>query len=123
VKRKFPICVRDRADDGEAGVLVEEVVADNEGGAAAFYVKIGVIFMPSITLRAHFNGNQVVLDEPFSLERDAKLLVTVLSTDKDEEREDWLGLSAQGLESAYGDDEPEYSLERLISVNPEYDRR
>jgi hypothetical protein len=79
--------------------------------------------MPSITLRAHFNGTQVVLDEPFSLERDAKLLVTVLPAETDAEREDWLGLSAQGLEAAYGEDEPEYSLKHLKWVNPEYDRR
>lgn len=78
--------------------------------------------MPSVTLRAHFNGTQVVLDEPFSLERDAKLLITILPTGVNEEREDWTGLSAQGLESAYGDGEPEYSLEHLKSVNPEYDR-
>lgn len=64
----------------------------------------------------------MVLDEPFSIQRDTKLLVTVLPANTDEEREDWMGLSAQGLESAYGDGEPEYSLEHLKSVNPEYDR-
>ena len=74
--------------------------------------------MPSITLRAHFNGTQVVLDEPFSIERDATLLVTVLPPETDAEREDWLGLATQGLEAAYGDDEPEYSLENL-----KWDRR
>lgn len=79
--------------------------------------------MPSITLRAHFNGTQVVLDEPFSLQQDAKLLVTVLPGESNDEREDWLGLSAQGLEKAYGDDEPEYSLEHLKQSNPDYDRR
>lgn len=74
--------------------------------------------MPSITLRAHFNGTQVVLDEPFSLEPNAKLLVTVLASEKDDERDDWLRLSAQGLETAYGDDEPEYSLKHLKEANP-----
>lgn len=79
--------------------------------------------MPSITLRAHFNGTQVVLDEPFSLERNAKLLITVLPSETGDERQDWLALSAQGLEKAYGDDEPEYSLEHLKQANPDYDRR
>lgn len=31
-----------------------------------------------------------------------------------------LRLPARGLESAYGDDEPEYTLDMLISVNPDY---
>lgn len=79
--------------------------------------------MPSITLRAHFNGTEVVLDEPFSLEPNAKLLVTVLRSEMDDEREDWLRLSAPGLEAAYGDDEPEYPLENVKEVNPGHDRR
>ncbi|MDQ6786901.1 MAG: hypothetical protein M3033_08850 [Acidobacteriota bacterium] len=79
--------------------------------------------MPTITLRAHFNGTQVVLDEPFSFEPDVKLLVTVLPNESDAERDDWLRLSAKGLASAYGDDEPEYSTANLTEANPEYDRR
>lgn len=79
--------------------------------------------MPSITLRAHFNGTQVVLDEPFSLEPNVKLLVTVLPSEADVESDDWLRLSAQGLDTAYGNDEPEYSLADLKEANPEYDRR
>ena len=53
----------------------------------------------------------------------AKLSVTVLPSESDEERDDWLELSGQGFEAAYGDDEPEYSLEHLKWTNPEYDRR
>jgi hypothetical protein len=79
--------------------------------------------MPSVTLRAHFNGTQVVLDEPFSLEPNVKLLVTVLPTETNSERDDWLRLSAQSLEAAYSHDEPEYSLADLKEANPEYDRR
>ena len=78
--------------------------------------------MPSVTLRAHFNGTQVILDEPFSLEPNVKLLVTVLPSEADAERDDWLRHSANGLEAAYGDDEPEYSLADLKEANPEYDR-
>ena len=36
------------------------------------------------------------------------------------ERNATLRLPARGLEAAYGDDEPEYTLDMLISVNPEY---
>ena len=79
--------------------------------------------MPSVTLRAHFNGTQVVLDEPFALEPNVKLLVTVLPPETALERDDWLRLSASGLEAAYGNGEPEYSLADLKEANPEYDRR
>ena len=77
--------------------------------------------MPSITLRAHFNGTQVVLDEPFSLEPNVKLLVTILPSETDVERDDWLRLSAEGLAAAYGEDEPDYSSAHLKEANPEYD--
>ena len=66
--------------------------------------------MPAISLNAHFDGEHIQLDEPFELPRDAQLLVTVLkSASSEEQREAWLKLSAQGLASAYGDDEPDYS--------------
>ena len=34
--------------------------------------------MPSVTLNAYFNGQQIVLDEAFDLPENAKLLVTIL---------------------------------------------
>lgn len=39
------------------------------------------------------------------------------------DREDWLRLSALGLERAYGEDEPEYSLDLIKKPNPEYEGR
>ncbi len=79
--------------------------------------------MPSITLRAHFNGSQVVLDEPVSLKPNTKLLVTVLSNGTDSEADEWNEFSAQHFNSAFDEDEPEYTLDDLIEVNPDYDRR
>lgn len=78
--------------------------------------------MQSVTLRAHFNGTQVVLDEPFAIEPDTKLLVTVLPDESDAETDEWFRLSAEHFNSAFGEDEPEYGFEDLIEVNPEYDR-
>lgn len=40
MKRKVSIRVRDRTDDGQAGVFIEEVVADDEGPGGGLYVKI-----------------------------------------------------------------------------------
>ena len=79
--------------------------------------------MESTTHRAHFNGSQIVLDEPATLEPNAKLLVVVLPNGHDAESEEWFNFSAQHFNAAFGDDEPEYSLDDLIEVNPDYERR
>ena len=78
--------------------------------------------MPSITLNAHFNGQQIMLDEPFEIPSNAKLLVTVLQ-DTDSERADWVAFSAVALARGYSENEPEYGLSNLKEVNPAYARR
>ena len=66
--------------------------------------------MPVISLKAHFDGQKIQLDEPFDLPRDASLLVTILSpTLLDQERQEWFALSTARLAAAYGDAEPDYS--------------
>jgi hypothetical protein len=77
--------------------------------------------MPSMTLNAHFDGRQIVLDEAFDLPKNAKLLVTVLET-PDLERDEWTEFSLRNLTRAYSDDEPEYPVSALKEVNPEYAR-
>jgi hypothetical protein len=79
--------------------------------------------METVTLRAHFDDKQILLDEPFELEPDAQLIVTVLPKSLGEEREDWARLALVGLERVYGDDEPEYSLDLIKEANPEYEAR
>jgi hypothetical protein len=64
--------------------------------------------MAAVTVAAHFDGERIVLDEPFPLTANARLLVTVLP-DTDMERRAWLDLSPSQLADAYGDDEPERS--------------
>jgi len=73
--------------------------------------------MNTINLRAHFDGEIILLDEPFNLEPDTKLVVTVLPKHTDEEREEWMLLSKKGLEKAYSTDGPfleRYKFERSI---------
>jgi len=70
--------------------------------------------MPTISLKAHYDGEAIRLDEPFDLPEGAKLIVTVLELAPDEERAGWLNLSARGLARAYGDSEPEYSSADLL---------
>lgn len=76
--------------------------------------------MQPVTLRAHFDGQQILLDDPFPMEPNTKLVITVLP--KDDEREDWTRLALESLERAYGDDEPDYSLGSLREENPDYER-
>ena len=81
--------------------------------------------MHAVSLQAHFDGQQILLDEPFELESDTKLIVTVLSKQKEmeDEREKWLSLSQKGLERAYDNEEVEYTLDMIKRANPDYDKR
>ena len=80
--------------------------------------------MTRITLPAHFDGQQIRLDTPYPLEREARLLVVVLSeAEVKDERGDWLQASAFGLGRAYGNDEIEYPLALIKEANPEYTPR
>lgn len=80
--------------------------------------------MNTITLRAHFDGDKIVLDEPYDLKQDARLIVTVLPQEaSDPYHAEWLALSQDGLARAYGEDEPEYTLEMIKRPNSEYERR
>lgn len=79
--------------------------------------------MKTVNLRAHFDGQNILLDEPFNLEPDTKLIITVLPKHTDEEREEWVLLSKKGLEKAYSIDEPEYSVDLIKEANPDYEGR
>ena len=57
-------------------------------------------------------GRRILLSQ----QPNAKFLVTVLP-EQDEEREEWLSLSAQRLAEAYGDDEPEYPISCIREMN------
>ena len=66
--------------------------------------------MNLVTLKAHYDGEKICLDEPYPMKPDMPLLVTVLPADAvDAERTEWLAASQAWLARAYGDDEPDYS--------------
>jgi hypothetical protein len=66
--------------------------------------------MNAVTLKAHFDGKHICLDEPYPIKPDAHLMVTIVPDDMQEaEREAWRRASQAALARAYGDDEPDYS--------------
>ena len=77
--------------------------------------------MQIVTLQAHFDGKQILLDEPYELAPNTKLIVSVIQP-QDEEREDWMRFSLANLERAYGDDEPEYSLDEAAYLDADLHR-
>ncbi len=79
--------------------------------------------MENITLQAHYDGRQVLFDEPVELPPNTRLLVTVVQPSGAEEDQEWQSFSAESLAAAYSADEAEYSLSQIKEWNPAYERR
>jgi len=79
--------------------------------------------MKTVTVSATFDGEQIRLEEDYSLPKDARLLVTVLPEDLDKERREWAELTLRGLARAYGPEEPEYPDSLIKEANPLYKPR
>jgi hypothetical protein len=73
--------------------------------------------MKNVTLHAHFDGRQIVLDEPFELEPGARLIITVLPESAGEERADWSRLSPDGSVPAGDDRVPEHQSQDSPGFN------
>ena len=74
--------------------------------------------MNVITLKAHYDGERICLDEPFNLAPNQPVVVTVVQPDDDPtERADWIALAKAALARAYGDDEPDYPSD-LVRERP-----
>jgi hypothetical protein len=76
----------------------------------------------SDSILAHFDGERILLDEPFELEPNAKLIIQVLPKG-DEEREQWLTLSKSRFADAFANGEDDYPLDLIKETNPEYEAR
>ncbi len=71
-----------------------------------------------LEIRGHFDGTQILLDEPCELPPNTKVIIKVVPDDEDE---DWLLLGKKSFARGYADDEPEYPLEKIKTLNPEYE--
>jgi hypothetical protein len=76
--------------------------------------------MEIVNLPAHFDGKHILLNEPYELEPNAKLVVSVIQLD-DENEDELTNFSLANLERAYSADEPEYSLDLIKQPNPAYE--
>lgn len=65
--------------------------------------------MPLMSIPAHYDGEQVLLDEKVALKPNARLIVTVLD-DAEDDREAFLRFASGSLAAAYSDDEVEYTV-------------
>lgn len=75
--------------------------------------------MSAITLKAHYDGKQIRLDEPYTLHPNTRLLVTIVEgASVEDERRAWLAASQAGLAQAYETDEPDYS-DATLRENPD----
>lgn len=63
----------------------------------------------AVTLKAHYDGKQVCLDEPCQLPPQTRLLVVVVPDTEGAFREDWFEMSRQNLPIREEADEPDYS--------------
>lgn len=71
-----------------------------------------------LEIRGHFDGTQVLLDEPCELKPNTKVIITVI---EDGEDANWYLLGKKSFARAYADDEPEISLDRIKEFNSEYE--
>ena len=69
--------------------------------------------MPAVTLKAHYDGERIVLDEPFEIPPNSPLMVTALPATEAVDGEDWVAAARNALSAAYGSEEPEYGPEDL----------
>ena len=72
--------------------------------------------MPSVSLKAHYDGERILLDEPFEIPPNSPLMITVLSAVEGQEAladGDWIVAARKTLSKAYGEGEPEYTAADL----------
>ncbi len=74
-----------------------------------------MIEMPRISLKAHYDGKRILLDEPFAIPANSPLIISVLPIADAPMDRDSESIAKQALSRAYGDHEPEYSDADLTS--------
>jgi hypothetical protein len=66
------------------------------------------------------DSHHLKLKTPIPIEPGSTVMITIEPYEGIAESQDWYLISSQGLAEAYGEEEPEYSAERIKTPNPEY---
>ena len=66
------------------------------------------------------DSRHLKLKKPIKIAPGSTVMITIEPAEGVAEDREWYLLSSQGLEEAYSEDEPEYSLDRIKVPNPEY---
>jgi len=66
------------------------------------------------------DSRHLKLKRPIKIAPGSTVMITIEPAEGVAEDQEWYLLSSQGLEKAYGEDEPDYSLDRIKIPNPEY---
>ena len=66
-----------------------------------------------VTLKAHYDGERILLDESFEIPPNSPLMVTVLPATESAVGDDWILVARKALSGAYGTAEPEYGTDDL----------
>jgi hypothetical protein len=66
------------------------------------------------------DSTHLELSQPITARPGETVLVSLAPLIEDTERQEWLSASLSGLNAAYSDDEPEYSISMVKARNPDY---
>jgi hypothetical protein len=66
------------------------------------------------------DSRHLKLKKPINIAPGSKVMITIGPAEGVSEEQEWYLLSSQGLEEAYGEAEPDYSLEKIKIPNPDY---
>ena len=66
------------------------------------------------------DSQHLKLKKPIKIAPGSTVMITIENAEGTTEEQEWYLISSQGLEEAYGEGEPEYSLDRIKTPNPDY---
>jgi hypothetical protein len=67
------------------------------------------------------DATHLELTSPIQVPRGSKVVISIVTPEIDKEHKEWIEMSLQRLQSAYGPDEPDYLLTRISAPNPEFE--
>lgn len=66
------------------------------------------------------DSNHLKLMQPTLLSPGSNVMIVIVQPESVRENQAWYQFSAQGLAGAYGDDEPEYTVDSITILNQDF---